>query len=222
MRIRFTGIIIFLMVAMSVQFAMAAIGENVTVSLGGTGNYSTSISLPGNVTAQGGNVTRVDTQRNTSTVKWQGFYGNTTGNLKLGLNQDTLYDFGSTTIAADAVYAAQDPDFDFANLDNTTAAQVDTAFGFGVPADIDQTVDIYTGNIAAIDGLVNVPAATLQDTNFQCYLVDDTNTAVVNDFAFGGEVQAAGAVGFDGATWQYELMVPINAGTPTYYFFLSI
>ena len=212
-------LIILTMIVAMACVVLAATGEDAEVTLGSSGQITESPLLPGDVTAQGGNVTRVDLKSNITTTKWQGFYGNVSGNVVLGLGVNALYDFGSSLVTA--VYAAQDASFDWANLDDTTSAQVDTAFGFTTAGDVDQAVDIFSETID-IEGSAIRPATTLEDGNFMSYLVDDGNNAVPGDFAFGAEVQNTPATGFDGSNLQYELLVPVQSATPTYYFFMTI
>ena len=197
----------------------AATGENASVDVGSTGRISDGPTTPGQLVAQAGNVTHVNISRNYSTSKWAGFFGNVSASVKMGVNSDVFFDFGSSVILA--VYASQNQSFNWANINKTDTDAIDTAFGFNTAADPDQAVDVYSST-KTIDGTINTPSATLEDGNFDTYAVCQITNTTVGDFAFGGEVQNAGALGFDSNSWQYELLVPINAGTPTYYFFLTI
>jgi len=203
------------------SFALAGI-ENATVSVGATGNLtegSESVSAP--VTAQGGNVTNVDIETNVSTTKWQGFYGNVSGNLVLGLNTNVLYDFGSGAVVANTIYATQNSSFNFAGLNEGNATDVDNVFGFTTGGDPDQAVDVFTIQTSP-DTLVNTNSTTLADGNFQCFLANDGNEGNETYMAFGGIVNANQA-GFNGQLMDYELLVPVRAGTtPVYYFYMSI
>ncbi|MBN2457796.1 hypothetical protein JXB31_01550 [Candidatus Woesearchaeota archaeon] len=216
MRGKLLPLFALMLAVMAAGIVFAATGENAGTDVGSTGQLTEGPATPGQAVAQGGNVTRVDVESNASATKWQGFYGNVSGNVRLGLTTNTFYDFGSSDIIA--VYAARDQNFDFASMSNALAQNVSTAFGL---TGVENSTAVYT-NVLSIDGLVNTPSTALEDGNFNTYIVDDGNDAAINDFAFGGEVQNTGAAGFDGVHYEYELLVPVEAGTPTYYFFMSI
>lgn len=185
-------------------------------SVGTTGQFTQSSS--GTATAQGGNVTYVNVTGNASTSKWQGFYGNVSGGLRLGSGTNVFYDFGNLDFTT--VVAAPATDFNWATFAVTTAAEIDTQWSFGTAADVDQAVDIFTST-GTYAGVGSVPD-TVIGNGFGSGIVEDGDDAAKGDYAFVGNVTTAGLAGFDGTAYQYQLMVPVETGTETYNFYLSL
>lgn len=168
------------------------------------------------VTAEGGNVSNLNIYSNMSTYRWQGYVGNVSGDLSLGRDNNTLYHFGSAEI--DTVFATTSSDYAWATLEASTAAEVDTQWGFSDGAD--QAVDAYTDS-NDIEG-ITVPTVTLEGAHV-CGLFDDGSVAAKTNFAFGANVTEGGMAGFDGDFYEYEVMVPTPAqSTETYYFYVSL
>jgi hypothetical protein len=193
------------------SFAMADRPAETTVGASGTLNAT---STAGNATAQGGNVTNVDLEGTYSTLRWQGFYGNVSATLQLGLVNDVFYDFGSVDV--NAVYATQNNTFNFATAVAVTGVGgLDTAWGYA--SGDDQIADVYTVQITN-DGYTD--ALGVIRGNFRSYVI---GTVVAPDakanVAFGANINTG--AGFNAGDRDYELMVPAD-GTETYYFFMSI
>lgn len=187
-----------------------------SISLGTTGQYTATSS--GTANAQGGNATNLNLSSNSSTIKWQGFYGNVSGGIRLGSGSNVFYNFGNAIYTT--VFATQDSGFNWATMAAGTAAQVDTAWSFGTASDVDQAVDIYsaTTSFAGVSGAESLNTSTVFETG----ILNDGASAVKNDFAFAANVISAGASGFDGNNYQYQLMVPVGTGFETYNFYLSL
>ncbi len=168
--------------------------------------------------AEGGNVSNLNLDTNLSTQRWQGFVGNVTGNLSLGRSTNLLYNFGSAEI--DTVFATTESGtFDWANLAAATVSEVDTQWSFSNGAD--QAVDAFTGT-ATLEGVAAVPTVTLGGGFLSAIFDDGAAVAAKTDLVFAANVTAA-AAGFDGASYEYELMVPTTtSGTDTYYFYVSL
>ncbi len=212
------AMVLLVVFALVQSFVAFAAYQGATVSEGATGSLTETTA--GSDSAVGGNVTLINLTATVSTERWQGYYGNVSGTLRLGVGSNIFYDFSGASAAA--VYASQNSSFDFTSLVAGTAAQVDTAWSYSTGSD--QATDIYTGT-ATIESTTNVPVVELQPNGNGWYsgIFNDGNSALKSNFAFGANVSSTGATAFDGNTWQYQLMVPAD-GTAgeTYYFFLSI
>jgi hypothetical protein len=218
--------------------AYAAVDKSDAVSGGaltvGTAGSLTETSA-GSYAAQGGNVTDIDIDTTASTVKWAGFFGEVTTSLKLGVSSDVLYDFGNAANdQIKTVLASTDSSFDFSQLQNASAADVDTVWSF-TTADIDSATSAYTetatiATVTSVD-VLNLTAYTstgvLNNTLYRSGILADTaSPSAENDFVFGVAVDD-GERDFSNSTIvDYELVVPVSGGAigtlETYYFFLDI
>lgn len=194
------------------SFAYAAV-QGATVSEISTGQLTETTA--GSDVSEGGNVTMMNLTASVSTDRWQGYYGNVTGTLALGYNSDVFYSFAGAT--ALTVFASQNQNFDFTNLNETTGAAIDTAWSYTGGNDL--AASIYAGTVDV--GGVVTQVATLASGNHVTAIFDDDGGVAKNNYAFGVNVSSAAC--FDGTTCDYELLVPADAQTgETYYFFVEI
>jgi len=205
----------YIIIAMLVLFSLgvhAQSGAQTEVVKTDTLTETTS----GNANAEGGNVSMMNLTSTQSTSRWQGFYGNVTGTLALGLGTDIFYDFTSATELA--VYASRNQSFDFTSIGASLATSVDTAWGYG--SGPDQAEDIFV-DTTTIEGIA-APSVELEPigNNFNSTILDDGAPTNKLNFVFGTNVMPAAAC-FDGTNCEYELMVPSD-GQEVYYFFVSI
>lgn len=212
-------IIIGILTAISctgVIFAVDGVG-GATTTVGSSGTLTAVTAQT--ATAIGGNVTNVDVETNLSTLKWQGFYGNVSGQVSLGSGSDIFYNFGSAEFQT--LYVTTGTDTVWTSLVAGTTASVDTLWNFGVASDVDQSVDIFTTTAGTFGGVASVPNATIG--NFGMGVLNDGATAAKTDIVFASNINNAGAVGFYGNTYNYQIMVPVETTTPeTYYFYVSL
>lgn len=200
---------------LAVAGAYAAI-QGATVTTGRSDTMTATTA--GNDTAEGGYVTMINLTATMSTDRWQGYYGNVTGDLQLGYSTNVFYDFSGAT--ALSVFASRNQSFDFASLEAAAAADVDTVWGYAIGND--QAADVFTGS-RNIGGVV-VPTAALEPTGPNRWfsgIFDDGSSTAKGYFAFGTNVTDGSVAGFDGNGWHYQLMVPAD-GTEMYFFFLEI
>ena len=185
--------------------------------------------------AQGGNVTEINLTTTSSTVKWQGYFGQVTAALKLGIGSDILFNFGSVPNGQiKTVLASPDSSFDFSSLQAASVNDVDTAWSF-TTTDADSATSTLTGS-ATIAQVASVPTASLNaynstgslktDIYSSGALADTGSPSAVTDFAFGVSIDANQRDFRNTTVVDYELIVPVNtsgvAGTQTYFFFLDI
>ena len=212
MRKIFIALAVFAFGIMSIAYAAT---QGATVSEGATGQITESSA--GQNVAQGGNVTIINLTATVSTDKWQGYYGNVTGTLALGYGAFSFYDFSGA--APITVFASQNQTFDFASLAATDSSNIDTDWGYNTATDNDQAVDVYTisnsiGGVTVNSTLLNGGATRITG------IFSDGNTGDKENYAFGANVTNGAA--FDGNNWDYQLMVPVNVTTETYYFYVEI
>ena len=232
------AIVLFLtlaFMAVAVDKSDAVTGVSVT---SGTSSKFTSTAA-GSRGAQGGNVTFVNVTTTRSTVKWAGFLGRVSSALRLGLGSDYLFDFGDApTNQTKTVFAASDSAFDFSNLANTTAANVDGAWGFPT-GHIDSAQSTYAGQ-DTIAQVSNVKTLALRAFNnltgvsnfsalitYRSGLFSDGGAATEEtSYAFGVSVNASQRDFRNDSQVDYELVVPVNTsglgGVQTYFFFLDV
>jgi hypothetical protein len=189
--------------------------DGITTQVGESGKV-TETGAQTAVAVEGGNITTLNISTAASTGRWQGFVGNTSGSLALGRGADILFSFGNAEF--DSVFATTTNALDWGNLQASTANAVDTQWGFSVGAD--QAADAFTGS-NSIEG-ITVPTVSLTGA-FLCGLFQDRVTASSKDhFAFGGEVYTPAKAGFDNGEYNYEIIVPTEDNTETYYLYLSL
>lgn len=205
----------------------ATSAEAANATQGVTGSITTTAAVGGVVT-QGRNVTHINITRNASTLKWAGFFGQTFGSLRLGLNADVFFSFSSVT--PQSVYASQNSNFPFGNISATTTTEVNIAFGFNDSDANDRAQNAFT-DTATVGNIASVPVAILRNNAnaiiFYPGIFDTTNNASQSLFAFGVNVNAD-VTDFRGGTSDYELLVPValtgtgGAGTATYFFYMDL
>jgi len=202
-------------------FAVIA-NQDAQSTTGATGQYSAD---PANaVTAEGGDVTENNVESNATTTKWQGFWGNVSGSLQLGDGTDTFYDWSGVTFQA--IYASPNNAPDWGSLNGgIDLTDVDTAFGF-TSSDTDSVNSTFAGAACtAGTEIAGAPGATPLDNNgdpgdwITC-VAEDTTAVGVAIAVFGTDITTG--TGFNGDTIDYQLMVPAEAATTDYYFFLEI
>ena len=152
-------------------------------------------NLAGNDTAQGGNVTLLNLSVQQSTSRWQGYYGNISGSLSLGVGSNIFFDFSAATVSS--VFASQNASFDFTSLAAGSAAAMDAAWGYSTGQDRAQ--DIYSGT-TSIEG-VNAPSVELEPAGngWNSTLCNNGAGAAKGSYAFGVNVQEPAVSCFDGS-----------------------
>lgn len=211
-----------MVLALGISLVQAA-PQDAQSTAGSTGQYSTSAA--NTVSAEGGNVTQVNVSSDSSTGKWQGFWGNISGSLQLGDGSATFYDWSS--VSFQAVYASPGNSITWGSLTslsgNLTAK--DTDYGF-TSSDADSINNTMTGascnagtEIASADGVTPYNSSGSAGSWETCIAEDTSDLAGT---VFGTNIISAGADAYNGDNVQYQLMVPVNGATQNYYFYLEI
>ncbi len=188
------------------------------------------------INAQGGNVTEVNINALTQTRVWQGYYGNIDGEITLDNgNNVTFYNWSLTSVRGE-VYATRSTTITWsnANCSNSTQRAAEDTYIGRLATDGDSVLNTYnlTNHTAFTVGSFSVAANSCYSTrgfmnnasqtvNWSMVLLhDDTNiiyASIIND----------SAVGFDGATHDFQLLVAENEnagsiGTTPYYFWVEL
>lgn len=226
---RIISILAVFAVLASVSYAALPVNATVTA---GTPLTLTSSATSGTVGAWGGNVTPVNLVINSSTLHWQGFFGNITGSLGLGYGTSLLKKWTIST-AAGQVYASQASVIDFTALNSTsvTLANMDSAFSFLSGAtDSAANSGTNTNNTFFNISHYQVPnntRPTLFTMNSSGALVWETVVLTTNasdstKYVFAGLISNNG-VAADGTSADFQIMVPEdslgNLAATTYYFY---
>ncbi len=196
----FLMVVVLTMLAAS--FAFADDAREAEVEEGETGSYDETDEA-GNHTAEGGNVTEINLTTESSTAKWQGFYGSTQASLFLGMGSEVFYDFGNETVSN--VYATtSESAFDVESLEAVDASAVDGNWSFN-STDTDSAVNVYD---IEHNGF-NATETNNGNTTFVAATVGEPTEK--QHFVFGGVV----------LNGLYELLVPTEE-SEVYNFFMEI
>jgi hypothetical protein len=218
--------------------AVNAIPEGATVAVGSP--KTKNASTPGNVTADGGNITEVNVTANTQTQVWQGFWGEVTGSLVL---QDaaaaTFYSWTLSNISGE-VYASRDNAINFGTVSANNNCSIDNVLtGFGQADSVNNTftnnsnrqiqvgsTTIAANTACAVYTYVN---STPQSSFFQTIiLTDDSNDP--GNASVGGNTSVYAApidnnqAGYNTDLHDYQLLVPVNRTEVTniYFFYAEL
>jgi hypothetical protein len=196
-----------------------------------------------NLTAQGGNITRINITTRTQTLAWQGFAGNITGSIVLDdASGDRFYSWTLLNVSGE-IYASRNGTFSFATIlphNNCTIDEILT----GTRADRvnrTYTASANTVNFSVGTIVINSSSAcrawpfinsTVQTTTnlFENVILsiegnNGSNTTVGgNQSIYAGILQAAGTHGFDVQMYNFQLLVPVNrtSGFNTYFFYAEL
>ncbi len=213
--------------AVSIFFAAYALANTPGQSTTGSSGQFTPPSAS-TVSAGGGNVTEINVSADVSTSKWQGYWGNVSGSLRLGDGSNVFFDW--TGVEFIAVYASpnNNPNWDTVTPITTQGDKEtkDGAFGF-TSTDPDSITNTMTGSSCAagteIAGAAGVtPFDNVGNPGSWETCIADIDGAGVERAVFGTTIIPAGATAFNGLTVQFQLMVPAENGGTDYYFFLEI
>ena len=187
----------------------------------GTQTSGVSSSSSTQVTTEGGNVTEVNVTTTGITTRWAGFFGTVTGNYELNDGTNNFYTWATITgsMTGAAVYAAD-------SAGAITWASVAPATSTDMPAYLQTTAsDNWTNTYnetpkAFVSSSLNVASTPYTTTSggagFESYSLKEGSTLI-----WAGLVQDDGA-SFDGATADYQILVPADSSTETYNFYLEL
>lgn len=179
----------------------------------------------GSVNAQGGNITPVDLAGETQTRNWQGFYGNVSGNLTLeDASGDQLFAWALAVLSGE-IFASQDSSVDWTTIAGVTDCTTDETI---TGTSNDRVNNTYTLNNSVSFDVANATITSAcqaftyvnsapQSTDFEAVILNATNAT---NTVYATRINAS-ATAFDGTTTDYQLIVPANQTTLTYYFYVE-
>lgn len=197
--------------------------------------------------AEGGYITEMDMTGNSQTVKWQGYYGDITGNIRLAdASGDYMYTWDwdpSTGGAVFAVARSTMPNFgvvdtcDITELEANAALISDSIWSatgadsvtitFG--ADNDNSVEFYVAGNTVEASNRNAMYTLMKTGNaasaFEEVLLTDRATVDTVDDMIWTCLIENGAEDYTGGESDYQMIVPatdIGGGTTTYYFYVEM
>ena len=196
--------------------------------------------------AEGGYITEMDLEGISQTVKWQGYYGDITGDIRLadasGYYMYTWDWDSSTGGAVFAVARSTMPNFGVVGTHDITEAEADTALTsddtwsatgadsvtLTFDTDDDNSAEFYVaGNtVAEIDRNAMYTLETLgSPSDFEEVLLTDRETVdTVDDMIWTCLIENQ-ALDYTGGNSDYQMIVPatdIGGGTTTYYFYVEM
>lgn len=235
---RIAGIFFLAIITLSWVLAVPT-GPSSAITPIGSSRYSSSNSQ--STPAIAGNVTEINLDANAVTQTWQGYFGNITGTIVLGNNNNqSMYDW---TLAAPQgeVYATSVvsvPAWTNIRCSNTSEIDAeDTTLGINQSRDQDSVnrtflfdflhPEFFVGNISitaddcAGVGLYDENGAS--STNFREVLLSDGASVP----AIYTALITSDSTGFDNRTHDFQMIVGENghdgdAGTTLYYFYLEL
>jgi hypothetical protein len=196
-------------------------------------------STAGNHSAYAGNVTELVLDAPGVTQAWQGYFGNVTGTLELGdASGNILYNWSGVTASSGEVYAANQSgilwtNIECLNVDNDSVqgniTEFENFYNIGA-SDADGIDETFAGN--------NHPAFDSASVSFSAGACNTTQLfdnggagvfteAILHDNSsdipvFTSLINAT-TTGFDGDTYDFELIVPEDGHSgdtnPTLYYF---
>jgi hypothetical protein len=237
-----TAIIVLMVVLLGVVFAVRALPEGAQVLVAGGETRSTPV--PGNVTADAGNVTNVNVTSNSQTQAWQGFFGDVNGSLVLeDASGDLFYSWNLSNTSGE-VYASRDNAINFANIFPHNNCSTDNILtNFGVTDSVNNTYTASTNRAVTVGSIaINASSACatytyVNDSPQSAFfhdliLTDDPNVNATGqpNATLGGNTTVYVALiegniaGFDSNAHDYQLLVPVNrtSGFNIYAFYAEL
>ena len=186
-------------------------------------------AVPQNITAQGGNITRINITTNTQTGSWQGFAGNITGNIVLDdASGDRFFSWDLFNVSGE-IYASRNSTLNFNKIYPTTNCSVDQLLT-GISSDrVNRTFiqNFNTRNFSV--GTIVINSSTSCTVRPYINSSNQTSTSLfeniilnaetdnetrfnvtINNTIYTGILQLDGTAGFDGQFYNFQLLVPVN------------
>lgn len=238
-------LVAFMALLISAMFATAEVGNATDVSRGDSVRYS--LGATGSVQqAWAGNVTGFKMNATSITQRWQGFYGNITGDIVLGDGSNNLfYEWGNANPTGEILAANHTgPDWSSIYCVNWSSSPSDRRYNEQtLNSFIGYTTDSERANQDAINGTFNqtfLSSVTIGSVTFtssnNCSMATpfdnngyspDYQELILSDnesVIFAGILED-GVTGFNGAEADFQLMVGDDGDdsvTTDYYFFVEL
>jgi len=182
----------------------------------------------GSIITEGGNVSNVTLDVNTSTEKWAGAYGEVDGNLVLAENLGTanfMYTWVYDEASGGTVCVSTNNNPTWASVVGGVAATaIDTAWSF-TGSDADSAANTVTTTASVtLNGASVTGNATSDTASWETVIVGGLGGGGKADYGFCVAIDSTGS-NYVGNAVDYELMMPTNAAastTETYYFYAEL
>lgn len=201
----------------------AGVLVNTTIVNGTKETYANTAGYLYN-TSQGGYITEINiTQLNTQTQKWQGFYGNVTGNIYLKGSAGLSMFNWTVNLTNTYVYATTNTTGNnYSGLKNATPSELDTLWGFGAVTDKINGTYVASADDPTFVGipLTNTYNATTV-AGFVDYVIQDVSASPAKVNVLWAAKIYEDKTNFKGTTSDFELLVP-SLASEVYYFYLEI
>lgn len=217
------SIIVTAALIMSLGALFVIADQDAQTDVGATGQYTVTSAEA--TLAEGGNVTEVNVTSTGSTDKWQGFYGNVSGNLALGDGATVFFNWTGASFSA--IFASPGSTVDWGSVSGIAGAPAmngkDTDYGF-TNTDSDSITNTFGGAsctagtyLAAADGATpyNSTTAGIWET-----CIGEDSGGALDDTVFGTNIASGDS--FAGTEVDYQLLVPVIAANDNYYFYLEV
>jgi hypothetical protein len=186
-----------------------------------------------NVSAQGGNITRLNVTVSVQTSAWQGFAGNISGNLVLDdASGDRFFAWTLFNVSGE-IYMSRNNTLNFNTVYPTINCSVDQTGMTGIGADRTNrtyiaffnarnfsvgTIVINSSTACAARPYVNSSNQTSTILYENIILNSETNNEsffnkTINNTIYVGILELDGTTGFDGQQYNFQLLVPVNKST---------
>jgi hypothetical protein len=197
-----------------------------------------------NVSAQGGNITRLNVSFNSQTSAWQGFAGNISGNIVLDdATGDHFYTWTLFNVSGE-IYASRNTSLNFNTIYPTINCSVDQVGMTGIGADRTNrtyseffnvrnfsvgTIAINSSTACAARPYVNSSNQTSTSLYENIILNSETSNTTqlnvtINNTIYVGILELDGTTGFDAQQYNFQLLVPVNKSVTitTYAFYAEL
>jgi hypothetical protein len=202
-------------------------GANVTFI--NTSRYEDERSPWANTTTEEGNRTRLNFDRNVSTDRWAGFYGNVSAAIVIAQSADAqmLYAWAWNSSSGGIACASTGPTPP-STITGASYADIDAAWGFP-PASTDSAANTFNNpNCSQRFGATNMSDAYYATTGYSGDFITcawkSTAAPAKNDMLFCANI-TGNSVLYNGLTGDFEIIVPAEYGEgvyETYYFYMSL
>ena len=212
------GFVVVFMALVLIGSAGARV-ENASVSAGSESSYNAT-NVAGNKSVVAGGVAEVNLSSIPSTSRWAGFYGTISATVVLAdANNNWFRNWTASDVSGAFVYGSTSNNPDFTNLSaaNQTSDFPSWLTTAGVADNWQDTFnnnETQTFNSQSINANYTYTYNNAGVDTFKTYSLKDTSSNLV-----WAALANNNANGYNGATIDYQLLVPVNGATSTTYYF---
>ena len=217
------GIIVLALLLMAGSAAAAGF-QNATTTNGSKETSPSQTGYPSNQ-SEGGYITNIEIYTaNSQTQKWQGYYGNVSGNIYLNDSTDNSMYTWVVNLTNTFVYATTNSTLpSWSSLVVADNASLDSLWNFG--ASSDNITNTYVPSAATPNFAGRSVANPLNVTTaagYLDYVVAGVDVSTKTNVLWAGTIYS-GMTNFKGNPADYELLVPVDpTGPDVYYFYIEL